>query len=143
MTLSEILEAKGNKVWSVKTTQTVWDAVQVLVANKIGALLAFEKDGRIGGIISERDIMRVCHQHRDGWDKILVRDVMTPRVIICTPDDHADYVMGVMTQNRIRHIPVVKAGKLLGVISIGDVVKAQLKDSQYENQYLKEYLAGS
>ncbi len=143
MLLKDILAAKGSQVWTVKTGQTVAEAVAVLVANKIGALLALEDNGKIGGIISERDIMRILPKHGPAWNKVLVRDVMTPRVIIGTPGDQVDYVMGIMTQNRIRHLPVVDQGKLMGMVSIGDLVKAQLNDTKYENQYLKEYLTGS
>ncbi len=143
MLLKEILAAKGSKVWNIASGETVGLAVRTLVENKIGALLVMEPDGSISGIISERDIMRLCNHHPKDWHELIVRDVMTRRVIVCTPDDDSDYVMGVMTQNRIRHIPVIKDGRLEGVVSIGDVVKAQLKDSRYENQYLKEYLSGS
>jgi len=142
MTLREILESKGSKVWSVKTSQTVMDTLQVLVKQKIGALLVYDEDDKISGIISERDIMRECYHNREGWGAALVSNVMTRRLIIGTPEDRVDYIMGVMTQNRIRHIPVIYEKELVGIVSIGDVVKAQLKDSEFENRYLKEYLYG-
>lgn len=143
MLLKDILKTKGHQVWTIQTGQTVAEAVAVLVDNKIGALLAMETDGKIGGILSERDVMRMLPNHGAAWNKVLVRDVMTPRIIIGTPEDPVDYVMGIMTQNRIRHLPVMDHQKLVGVVSIGDIVKAQLNDTQYENQYLKEYLSGS
>ena len=143
MQLKEILEAKGHKVWSARENQTIQEALHTLVDNKIGALLVLDSDESVSGIISERDIMRECYQNGKDWDESLVSDVMTKRVIICTPEDTADYAMGIMTQNRIRHIPVMQDDELVGVISIGDVVKARLQDSQYENQYLKEFIAGA
>ena len=143
MRLKEILDTKGSQVWSVKSSQNVGDALKVLVENRIGALLVFDKTQRIVGILSERDIMRECYKNRKEWDQALVSEVMTKKVIISAVDDRVDYIMGIMTQNRIRHIPVMEGEKLIGIISIGDVVKAQLSDSQYENHYLKEYLSGS
>lgn len=142
MTLNEILEAKGHKVWSVRDTQTIEEALHTLVDNKIGALLVFDDTGTVVGILSERDIMRECYQSGSEWHESLVSDVMTRRIIIGTPNDTADYAMGIMTQNRIRHIPVMDNGNLCGVISIGDVVKACLKDSRYESQFLKTYIVG-
>lgn len=143
MLLKEILSSKGTKVWSVKANQTVHEALDVLVNHKIGALLVFDEKGEIAGIISERDIMRECYYNLSGWQSSLVNKVMTKNIVIATPDDPVDYIMGIMTHNRVRHIPVLQGEKLEGIISIGDVVKAQLKDSEYENRYLKEYLYGS
>ena len=142
MLLREILSQKGSKVWSVKANQTVHEALEILVTQKIGALLVFDEKNEIAGIISERDIMRECYHDSKGWESALVGKVMTKNLIIGTPDDLVDYIMGIMTQNRVRHIPVMKNRKLEGIISIGDVVKALLKDSEYENRYLKEYLYG-
>lgn len=143
MLLKDILSQKGGKVWSIKANQTIPEALEVLVSQKIGALLVFDETGEIVGIISERDIMRECHYHSSGWQSSPVNQVMTKNIVIGTPDDPVDYIMGIMTQNRVRHIPVLERKKLQGIISIGDVVKAQLKDSEYENRYLKEYLYGS
>ena len=143
MLLKEILSNKGTKVWSVKANQTVREALEVLVNQKIGALLVFDEKGEIAGIISERDIMRECYHDSGGWQSAPVNKVMTKNIVIGTPDDPVDYIMGIMTHNRVRHIPVLEGKKLQGIISIGDVVKAQLKDSEYENRYLKEYLYGS
>jgi len=142
MLLKEILKTKGSKVWSVKTSQTIQDTIEVLVNQKIGAVLVLDESGMFVGIISERDIMRVCHHHRENWAPMKVKEVMTKKVIVGTPDDSVQYIMGIMTQNRVRHIPVVEGGQLAGIVSIGDIVKAQLKDTEYENRYLKEYLYG-
>jgi len=143
MEIQEILKTKGDKVWSVKASQMVREALDVLVNNKIGALLVFDDKDSIAGVLSERDIMRECYRNSDGFSKTLVKDVMTKRVIVGKPEDKVDYIMGIMTKNRIRHVPIIKDGKLQGVVSIGDVVKAKLQDSSYENQYLKEYMFGS
>lgn len=143
MLLKDILSYKGSKVWSVKANQTVREAVEILVNQRIGALLVFDENGEIKGIISERDVMRECYQNARSWESLPVNKVMTKNIVIGTPEDPVDYIMGIMTQNRVRHIPVLQGKTLCGIVSIGDVVKAQLKDSEYENRYLKEYLYGS
>ena len=122
--------------------QTVRDALSVLVNQKIGALLVFDEKEKIVGILSERDIMRECFTSPKSFDLIPISNVMTKKVIVGKPDDKVEYIMGIMTQNRVRHIPIVADGKLEGLISIGDAVKAQLQHSEYENQYLKEYMFG-
>ncbi|MCB9799438.1 MAG: CBS domain-containing protein [Candidatus Omnitrophica bacterium] len=142
MRLKDILKTKVQKVWSVRTDEIIQDALSILVNNKIGALLVFNEHEHVVGILSERDIMRECYQNGTEWAKSQVEKVMTRRVIVAKPEDEVSYIMGIMTQNRIRHVPVMDGTTLVGVISIGDVVKAQLKDSQYENQYLKDYITG-
>lgn len=142
MQLKDILNAKGGKVLSVRENQTLKEALHILIANKIGALLVMDERDQITGILSERDIMRECHKENTGWALQLVVNAMTKKLIIGTPEDHVDYIMGIMTQNRVRHIPVIEKDQLRGMISIGDVVKAQLKDTQYENHYLKAYING-
>ncbi len=143
MKLKDILKAKGSKVWTVKANQSVRDALQVLVNQKIGALLVLDDKGGIIGIISERDIVRGCFQNNKELDAMPVNKLMTKEVIIGSPEDETSYIMGVMTQKRVRHIPVVAGGKLQGIVSIGDIVKSVIEDSQYEIHYLKEYIYGS
>ena len=143
MKLKDILKNKGSKVWMVKTDQTIHDALQILVNQKIGALLVFDGKNGIVGIISERDIIRGIFKDSKGIETTPVSKLMTRKVIIGSPEDEVSYIMGVMTQNRVRHIPVVQDGELQGIISIGDVVKSQLEDSEYQIRYLKEYMYGS
>ena len=143
MLLKDILGVKGSKVWTIRAHQTVREAVEILVRQKIGSLLVFGTGTEIVGILSERDVMQTCFQDGKSWESALVSKVMTKNVIIGTPEDQVEYIMGVMTQNRVRHIPVLDGKMLCGIVSIGDVVKALLKDSEYQNRYLKEYLYGS
>ena len=143
MKVKEILVTKGSKVWSVKSKQTIGETVGVLVAQKIGALLVYDQKEQIVGIVTERDIMRACHEYGKQVGETPVEKVMTKRVIIGAPEDELDYIMNIMTQNRVRHIPVVENDELRGIISIGDVVKAQLHDSQVQIKYLKDYMHGS
>ncbi len=142
MEVKEILKVKGPRVWSVKSSQTVYEALDILVKQKIGALLVYDEQGLVAGIVSERDIMRECYHNKEKFLETSVGKIMTTRLIIGAPSDSVDYIMGIMTQNRVRHIPIITQGRLEGIVSIGDVVKAQLKDSEYDKRYLKEYMFG-
>jgi CBS domain-containing protein len=99
-----------------------------------------DDDGHPLGIISERDVLRECHRREGQLGQVAVREIMTRDLIIGVPDDDLDYTMGIMTTNRIRHLPIVDGGRIAGLISIGDVVKACLEETAYENRYLKEYI---
>ncbi len=143
MKVKDILQAKGLKVWSIKEKENIESAVKTLVEQKIGALLVINDKNDIVGIITERDIMRALHQYGEKLPKTLVSKAMTEKVIIGTPEDELEYIMNVMTYNRVRHIPVMEDKHIHGMVSIGDVVKAQLRDSQAQIKYLKDYMQGS
>ncbi len=144
MLVSDVLKDKGIKVTMVAGAQTVREALKTMVDNKIGAVLVLDATGEVAGVFSERDLMRVCHESEASWGNVSVEKVMTPRVIMCKADDTTEYVMNLMTQQRIRHVPVVGEGKkLCGIVTIGDLVKAQLKATQVQVQYLKDYLHGA
>lgn len=142
MKLKDILKTKGSKVWTVRANQSIREALDILVNQKIGALLVLDEKGGIVGIISERDIVRGCHEKGKDLERAHVSELMTKDVVIGSPEDETSYIMGVMTQKRVRHIPVVSEGKLEGIVSIGDVVKSEIEDSKYEIHYLKEYIYG-
>ncbi len=142
MKVKDILQTKGSKVWSIKSKQTIQEAVNVLVEHKIGALLVYDDKGEIAGIVTERDIMRALHQFGKLTNETPVAKIMTEKVIIGNLEDELEYIMNIMTFNRVRHIPVLEGGELKGIVSIGDVVKAQLHDSQAEIKYLKDYMNG-
>jgi CBS domain-containing protein len=142
MRVADILRKKGDKVVTIEPHRTVLDAVGVLVEHRIGAMVVTGSDGAVHGIISERDIMIEAAERSDSIRETLVGDVMTKDVIIGVPDDDLDYVMGIMTKNRIRHLPILDDGKLVGIISIGDVVNAHLGATKFENRLLKDYIHG-
>jgi CBS domain-containing protein len=143
MKVKEILGKKGSQVWTLKSSQTLQEAVDVLANYHIGALVILDAKGNVEGIISERDIVRECHRNGQKFLTSPVCQVMTKRLLVGSLEDDLDYIMGIMTQNRVRHVPIVTDGKLEGMISIGDVVKAQLDDREYENHYLKNYMFGT
>jgi CBS domain-containing protein len=140
MKIRDILKAKGSQVYSVPPHRTIKEALALLVQFHVGALLVLEDDGHPIGIITERDVLRECHQRSGQLGHRLVRDAMTRDLIIGVPDDDLGYTMGIMTNNRIRHLPIVDGHRIAGLISIGDVVKSCLEETEYENRYLKEYI---
>jgi CBS domain-containing protein len=146
MTLQEILRRKGSKVHSISPDATLDDVVQKLVENNCGSLVVCEPSadghdsGTLIGIVTERDILRACASRRGPLTQIMVRDAMTRDPITGTPDDSIDDTMGLMTERRIRHLPILVNDRLAGMISIGDVVKAHHDEVALENHYLKSYI---
>ena len=152
MKIRSILDRKGGSVVTVGPDVTVHEAIRRLNENRIGALVVTTEGGAIAGIITERDILRECGERcvrlrevsppHDAGCPALVADIMTNDVVTGGPDDELISVMAVMTRRRIRHLPVMDAGKLAGIISIGDVVNAFVEEAEFENQQLKGYIHG-
>lgn len=140
MKIRDLLRGKGTAVVTIRPEATIHDAMTMLVNHRIGSLVVTEEQGRIIGIITERDILRECAARSEQVKNTRVQEVMTTNPIIGVPDDEVGYVMGIMTNNRIRHLPIMAGERLEGIISIGDVVKAQLEETEFENRYLKDYI---
>ena len=141
MKVSDILRTKGSEVVTVLPDQPIQDAVRTLVDNNIGAMVVF--DGEMKGIISERDVLRFAATDIQRLVGARVRDLMTAHVITTTPDADIQNVMDVMTEHRIRHLPVVANGSVCGIISIRDVVNALRQNVQAENAHLHAYILGT
>lgn len=141
MLVSDILKAKGNAVISATPRMTVAEAAQLLTQRRIGALVVLEGE-RLAGILSERDIVRALATRGTGCLDAPVSSLMTARVRTCTKADSIAEVMEVMTEQRVRHVPVVERGRLAGMISIGDVVKWRLEEQAEEVRQLSAYVAG-
>ncbi|MGE5480099.1 MAG: CBS domain-containing protein [Chloroflexota bacterium] len=143
MKVKDILKTKGPHVYTIGEENTLRQAAESLVRNQIGVLLTLSSEGRLTGIISERDILR--ETVRDGFDyeTIKVREAMTKRIIYVDVEDEIEYIQQVMTANKIRHVPALHNKVLVGLISIGDVVKALITDKEFENKYLMDYISGS
>jgi CBS domain-containing protein len=139
MQVQEILRVKGSAVVTTTGEMTIGQAAQLLHEHRIGAAVVVDK-GEIVGIISERDIVNALASHGADAVKMNVDALMTRKVIVCEPDDTINFVMASMTERRIRHLPVVKAGKMLGLISIGDVVKHRLGEIEEEASVLRDYV---
>jgi len=140
MKVRDILHTKGAEVITTTPDTTLHDALRTLVESRVGALVVINPTGKVVGIITERDLLRMCAVRNDDIDRLHVADWMTTNLIIGVPTDEVGYIMGIMTNNRIRHLPIMADGRLEGIISIGDVVKAQLEETEFENRYLKDYI---
>ncbi|MDH5468054.1 MAG: CBS domain-containing protein [Candidatus Aminicenantes bacterium] len=140
--IMDLIREKGSEVISVRSDNTIFEAIQVMVNHNIGAVLVVSEDGKLKGIFTERDILKECVKRSDQLKSTKVESVMTTDLIIGLPEDEVEYLMGVITENKIRHIPILSEGKISGMISIGDLVKSQLKDVEYENHYLRDYIMG-
>ncbi|MGO8745347.1 MAG: CBS domain-containing protein [Thermoguttaceae bacterium] len=144
MTLVEILKAKGGKVHTTSPDTTLDEATRELVHHNVGSLLVCDRDPCEGekllGIITERDIIRFCASGKGPLTSAVVADIMTVTLHTGSPSDSVESVMSVMTTRRIRHLPVLSDGRLVGLVSIGDVVKTQLDHLAMENQFMKNYI---
>ena len=141
MNVASILQSKGNDVVTARPERKVAYVVEKLKGKGIGALVISEDHRTVLGIISERDILRGLAEHGADVLDMQISDLMTRDVITCGPDTGIDELMGVMTGNRIRHIPVVEDGALSGIVTIGDVVKSRLEQIENDAQAMREYIA--
>lgn len=140
MIVSHILEAKGHEVATISPDATVSDAVQVLGTRRIGALVVTDDGRKILGIISERDVVKHLAQSGASALNDAVSKHMTAKVVTCERNDPILAVVEQMTVGRFRHMPVADEGKLVGIVSIGDVVKARLEQMARESEALREYI---
>lgn len=140
MHVAAILKDKGRAVETVGADANIMDVAAKLSAKRIGAVIVTDTDGGVAGIISERDIIRVVGKHGVGALDWPVADVMTKSVMSCRETDTVDTLMSVMTERRIRHLPVLEKGKLAGIISIGDVVKHRVAEVELEATLMRDYI---
>lgn len=139
MKLRQILDSKGAVVHTIAPNASLAEVVSSLVDHNVGSLVVSDQD-LVVGIITERDILRATADRKIRIDSSEVRSHMTPSPITATPSDEVQDIMGLLTERRIRHLPVMENDKLVGIISIGDIVKAQYSELSVENQFLKEYI---
>ena len=142
MKVETMLAAKGDKVVTLRPDATVATVIRMLKLEGIGALVVSEDGEKILGIISERDVVRALVDHGGEVLKVRVAELMTRSVKTCTLDANIKDVMAEMTRSRVRHLPVVRDGKLCGIISIGDVVKNRLDERETETSVLRDYIVG-
>ncbi|MFO0911890.1 MAG: CBS domain-containing protein [Pirellulales bacterium] len=141
MRLRDILSDKGSAVHTVGLQDSLGTVVDRMVDRRCGSLVVVEGE-QVVGIITERDILRVSAARLGSLDGLQVADHLSRDLVVGHPDDLISDVMGVLTHRRVRHLPVLESGRLVGIISIGDVVKAQHDALSIENHYLRTYLAG-
>jgi CBS domain-containing protein len=140
MIVKSILAAKGAAVVSIDPTATLGAAVKMLAEHRIGALVVLGPDRRLIGILSERDIVRVLAEHGAGVLAQPLSQVMTRKVVTCSQTDSVGVLMERMTVGKFRHLPVVEQDQVIGIISIGDVVKHRLQEIERESEALKDYI---
>ena len=144
MFVRDILTAKASgPIYAVSKRASVSTAAELLSGKRIGAVIVREVDGPLDGILSERDIVREIGRRGAGCLDDNVADLMTSNVKSCASTDTTQAVMQMMTDGRFRHMPVIDAGTLVGVVSIGDVVAARIKEVQFENDSMADLIAGN
>jgi CBS domain-containing protein len=141
VTVRSLLSTKGAQVHTIRPEQIIAAAVDLLKARRIGALLVLQADGAIAGVLSERDIVVGLADHGEHLLQQPVASIMTSRVIVADPAQNMLQVMGLMNEQRIRHLPVVEQGNVLGLISIGDVIKARISELEGQSATLEEYIS--
>ena len=133
--ISEVIRKKGSEVTSLKTDDSVYDAIQKMVEDKIGSLLVVDENEEIKGIFTERDALKQAVLHPDELKKTKLEEVMTTNLLVGIPEDTIEHIMARMSANHIRHIPILsESGKINGLLSMRDLVKSLISDIEYENR---------
>jgi len=140
MTVARILSEKGREVFTTQPHRTLKEVIDLLAAKGVGAVVVADASMSVLGILSERDVVRVISQHGAAALGDQVSRYMTPKVTTVKLDDTVDHVMQTMTEGRFRHVPVVEDGRLIGIVSIGDVVKRHVNMIESERKALREYI---
>jgi CBS domain-containing protein len=143
MLIEQILASKGRDVVTTRPDATIAEVAKVLKAKRIGAVVVTDAEGALCGIISERDLARGLADHGAKLLEMRVSQLMTAEVVTCSPADSLDRLRQQMTKGRFRHLPVVEDGRMIGIISIGDVVKHRLDELETETHMLQGYIAGA
>jgi CBS domain-containing protein len=141
ITVKQLLDAKGYEVWSIAPVETVFDAIKLMAEKEVGALAVTVGD-KLVGVITERDYARKVILKGKSSHQTLVREIMTTRVVYARLDQALDECMALMTDKRVRHLPVFEGEKFAGIISIGDLVKAIIAEQQFVIEQLEQYISG-
>jgi CBS domain-containing protein len=139
--VKNILDTKGNDIWQVAPDDSVLDAIRMMADKGVGALLVMD-GGNLSGIVSERDYARKVILKGRSSEKTPVKDIMTSEVVCANPEQSVEECMSLMTENRIRHLPVKQDEKVVGVLSIGDLVKAIIEEQHFTIKQLEMYITG-
>lgn len=141
--VSDLLSNKGSELWSIGPSHTVYQAIEMMALRGIGALTVVDDQGKLAGIISERDYARKVILEGKSSTETPVSEIMTREVITTRPDMPVDKCMALMTERRVRHLPVVdESGDMKGMISVGDLVKAVISEKDYQIEQLERYVRG-
>ena len=143
MFVRQILAGKGGEIVSISPTATIAEVATLMRKKGVGAVVVASPGGAIAGIVSERDVTRGIADHSSALLEMSVDRIMTKEVVTCTPEDGTDKLMRKMTAGRFRHLPVLDKGKMVGIVSIGDIVKTRLEELEAEASLLQDYIAGA
>jgi len=143
MIVKDILKCKQKELVTALPTTTIRQAMELLIENKISSLPVVDENQKLVGIISDKDIFKKIYKTEGDYRIFTVGQLMTTNLIVGLAEDELPYIAGLMTNNRIRHIPIVEQDRIIGIISVGDIVKTQMEHIKIENRYLKQYLNGS
>ncbi len=141
MKVKELLSIKGLECFSITSDQTLLDAAKQMAECNIGALLVMDR-GSLVGIVTERDIVKNASNESRQCKDVRIKEAMSANLLVVKPTDDLDYVMAIMIQNNIRHLPVVEESGLIGLLSMRDVVRVHVKNLKAENHYLKDMIGG-
>jgi CBS domain-containing protein len=141
-TVRSVLQTKDNTIWSIAPDALVFDALKIMADKNVGALLVTQKE-KVVGIFSERDYARKIVLKGESSHTTAIKDVMTSGVLSVNPEQSIDECMALMTNKHVRHLPVLENEKLIGLVSIGDVVKAIISEHEYTIKQLENYITGS
>lgn len=139
MTVAAILEIKGSNVFTIRPEHSISDAAQLLSAKRVGVAVVYDTHGTVLGVLSERDIVKSLAQFGKAALEMPVRNIMSSPVVTCAPADTVKMILEVMSERRIRHLPVIAGGELRGIVSIGDAVSHRLREAQLEMNVLRDF----
>lgn len=140
MRIRDVLAVKGSTVATIAPDRPVTELLAEMSAHNVGAMVVLGPDGEIAGIVSERDVVRRLHERGSELLRVPIAEIMTSDVVTCGPEDSVEGLTVLMTEHRIRHIPVVTEGELVGIVSIGDVVKSRIDQLKQDHDHLEAYI---
>lgn len=143
MIVRDLLQSKQRDAITCAPSTTIIEAMELLINNRISCLPVLNEKDELVGILSDKDIFRCVHEDCDGFTDLTVGEIMTTEVIVGLETDDIGYIAGIMTNNRIRHVPIVENARLIGLLSTGDIVKTQMTHMYIENRYLWQYINGT
>ncbi len=142
MLVKTLLKTKPRRIITVHPTASIDDAMELLIANGIGCLPVIDDTGALTGIVSDKDIFKKIHELKGEYHQLRVMDVMTSEIVIGVPSDEIGYIASIMERNWIRHVPIVENEKLIGLVSLRDVIRTMAAFTDMENRYLSMYMDG-
>jgi CBS domain-containing protein len=140
MIVKTILESKPREIVTTRASTSIDDAMDLLISNNIGCLPIVDDDGKLLGIVSDKDIFKKIHETKGNYHDLKLSDFMTTDLIVGLPEDDLSYIAGIMDQNWIRHVPIVKGDHIIGLVSLRDIIKLQAEHHKIENRYLNLYI---